>query len=116
MPSFLETYHALIEFIEFTSKFLASNFPLKKHQAIQINGVRVERGIFHFKINGVELSSDRMDEIYRNLPALLRAFHKILEGKELEIRNTKVRLDKLEEILAPELITNALKGGDGSDE
>ena len=116
MPTFLETYHALIQIIELMNDFLSRNFPLRKYQKIRIGKTQIECGAFHFKVNDIEPSPDKIDEIYKSLPALLEAFREILETKELEIRNTKARLDNLEEILAPELITNALKGGDSFDE
>ena len=116
MPTFLETYHALIQIIKLANNYLRDNFPLKKFQKIRVGKTQIERGTFCFKINNIELSSDKVDEIYRSLPSLLEALREILETKELEIRNTKARLDKLEEILAPELITNALKGDEDRNE
>lgn len=116
MSNFLKTYHALIEIIELMNNFLESNFQIKRFGILQLGRVEIERGTFNFKINNIDLNPAKIDEVYKSLPILLQAFRKILAMKELEIQNTKEKLDKLEEVLAPQLITDALKGGEGSDE
>lgn len=116
MSNFLKTFRALIEIIKLMNNFLESNFPMKKFGVFRFNGVEIVRGTFNYKINNIDLNPTKIDEVYKSLPILLQAFRKILAMKELEIQKTQEKLEKLEEILAPQLITDALKGGEGSDE